>query len=47
MDKNSRNDTEKSKYPEKSSALQSELVKTAGYNAKISKKIKKNREKQE
>ena len=47
MDKNSRNGTEKSKYPERSSALQSELVKTAEYNAKISKKIKKNREKQE
>ncbi len=40
MDKNSRNDTEKSKYPERSSALQSELVKTSGYNVKISKKIR-------
>ena len=43
MDKNTGNDTEKSKYPERSSALQSELVKTAGYNAK-NKPIEKNRE---
>ena len=47
MDKNSWNGAEKSKYPERSSALHPELVKTAGYKDQISKKIKKYRKKQE